>query len=339
MKNFKVINNKIDMVVLLDGMTNQRTISGDYYLDKYLKQYNKKIKTCWKIYNPVSRKREVETTEVYPFFFGLDHTLNPGRAGFEMVKKGDLNPNFSTFVTVRTKHTSLAMEINKKHNIYTRISDYSSDRGTILMAAENKDDILDALSELKDVLANDLRITHFYNPGKNWYEKVKKDDSPFAITGFCDGPLMFAFQILGIKNLYENDRYFKFKQGKCQYKFTKSEFEERIEKCLNEDKIPVFYLKLFAQEGRFGGNKKFSAKVIAKILNWIVSIMEKYVKNPAILAISDHNSEQGIDRTFSGNSKFGIITKSDDKIAQFETTIPNGAIEQSDLIKLFVFEE
>ena len=338
MKKLKINNNKIDIILLLDGMTNQRTISGDYYLDKYLKHRKSKIKTCWKIYNPVSRKGEVETTEVYPYFFGLPNTLNPGRAGFEMVKKGDIQPLFSTFVTVRTKQTSLAMDINKKHNVYTRISDYSSDKGTVLMAAENKSNIEDSLTEMKNTI-NDLRITHFYNPGPNWYNKVKKEDSPFVVAGYLDGPLKFAMQILGLKILYEEDKYFKFKKGKCQFKFKKADIEDRIFKCLNMKKIPVFYLKLFAQEGRFGGDKKFSAKALSKIICWIMQIMQKYTTDPTILAISDHNSERGIDRTFSGNTKFGIITNSQNQIDKFENSIPNGAIEQCDLIDMLIVEE
>lgn len=336
MNEFYVKDNQVQAIILMDGLTNQRSTGGEVFLDKKLKKKYAKLKTCWKIYNPVSRKGEVETTEVYPYFFGLTNSFNPGRTGFEMVKKGDLLPEFSTFVTVRTAQTQKALDINKKHGVYARISDYSSDKGTVLMAATNPKKIQEALDELKESI-DELRVTHYYDPGAGWYDKVKKEDSPFAIAGYLDGPLKFALQIVGLKFLHEEDRYMKYNGYKCTFKFTKKDLENRVDECMKLNKIPVFYFKLFAQEGRFNGDKRYSAKVVSKAVVLIMKALEKYSKNPSALIISDHNSEKGIDRTFAGNTKFALLTSSEEKIAQFETTIPNGAIEQAEFISYFNF--
>lgn len=321
--------NNPDIIFLLDGLTNKIGISGELLLSEKLLESD--IKSQWYDYVPVSTPiGEVETIEVFPFFWGLNPEFNPGRAGLESILDGkDISKN-TFFVTVRTLNAKLLIKELNQLGIDSRVSKYSKNGNTVIICSDlDKETTLLNYFELNK--SNLIKISHIKKLSNGWYDELKKlpSRSPFSLIGYCHGGLESALELCGLQILEENRGMVPFDSlNGYSSKEIEETYLERIRYCIENDQIPVVYLKHFAFNARKGFRKELAADKIAKIVFNIVEEIKKTKNFNFGMIISDHNSEVGIDETLSGMTKIGLIGENFQIMEDY-----NNGSDQIELIK------
>ncbi len=335
-KRIEVFGAKVSLIMLLDGLTNEMHNCGKALLQSELSALSPELQFDWGDYYPVERDGEVETTEVYPFFFGIDPCINPGRSGFELYLDGDLPCEATVFVTIRADDTNTVIGSANELGIYSRVSRFSDDKKTVLLASSN-DKIMRQLLVKKSDL---WRVSHYYSTD-SFIRNTMILESPFALIGWCHGALSAALSLTGMEMLCNIREQIIINTS--QYNSSSISDEAMISgliACRDIGKIPVVYLKHFAYDARHGYLKNHAAKNISKIILCAINTLKDLESKQAsaseinILVISDHNSEIGVDRTIAGKTVYGMISNDENSIKVFRNNRPQHVINQHQLVGL-----
>lgn len=318
-------------VILLDGLTNTLGRCGSRLLSDELARRLPAAHLSWGLYEPFSPDGTVETVQVIPYFFGMRPSDNPGRAGLELLMEGDLPDGMTSFLTSRTNDPTAALSMLRDRGAHARISSFSKDHKTVIAALPTS--VSDRLAWLESPPCGGiLSSTRISTPDPGWKTRHYSNHK-WRIAGWCHGALLGAFDTLGM--CAEGEQCLT--KGVLPSPDTSRILRLRDTSTLASNLAdsatsPVFYLKDCAYAARRGESKQKPIEFIATAIQKVWTAVSARYSNEsaAILVISDHNSEIGIDQTLSGATRFGFITE--DPLIWLHDASSDHALAQEDLV-------
>lgn len=294
----------IDAVLLADGLTNQQGMSGEYWINQAAETLG--WETSWTRYEPHSFDgRVVETTTVFPHFFGLTPERNPGRAGLERFLDGDLHDQCGNFAVLqgrglarRVRHLAL------DSSVHIRPSSYSPSANSWLICSADRKLRDEFLKEVRRITPS-ARIAHVVSPAEGWLTSTQEavlSGRRHFLVGWCHGALLAAFQLCGVSMSAD----IQFESDPAETRDRRMlELGGQLDRSASAGLRPIVYLKDPAWAARRSHSKEVTFKHIVKALKRMLD----HSGCESILVISDHNSEPGVDETLTGETVVGVVTK------------------------------
>lgn len=310
----QVASDRVAAVLMLDGLTSLAEPRSHILLDQAAASTG--MCCAWVPYYPHSQDgRTVETTNVFPALFGLDPTMNPGRAGLERALDGDLHPHCDHFAAFRAPEPAgVVLEIVANIGAHARVSNYSSDQQTWLLCSESRK-IRDTTIAALTASLSDVRVSHQVSPASGWRDSqrvLQRSITRFRFIGWCHGALRAAFMQCGLSSLPQASFL-------AAPELTRSarlaQLRTHLARATDPNDIQVVYCKDPAWAARKNGNKhsaiQFGAEVLSQLIEW--------AQGRPILVVSDHNSEPGRDETLAGATLVGLFSTKPSELDQLES--------------------
>lgn len=278
-------------VFLADGLTSARSRDR---LDQLRAALSARGLDCATAeYRPHAQDGRVETTDVFPWFFGLRPDANPGRAGLELLLDGDLAPDHRHFIALREASYSDLEVFSSTDGGAIRASRYSAD-GLTFIASSSSASWIHALQHAVPA----ARFTHARTPTDRWFERSSVG-SAFELIGWCHGGLLAALAHAGLvvpadpptRLLPHTDRDDRL-----------AELGRLVRRVRSSGRQPVLYAKDCAFAARHSGDLGAAVEFIADLAGRLL-----VNQTSPLLIISDHNSELGMDATLEGPTAWGLI--------------------------------
>jgi hypothetical protein len=291
----------IGAILLVDGLTSEIPPSGEQLLESTLGAHG--LFAQWAPYIPYSSDGQtVETTNVFPELFGLEPRFNPGRAGLERILDGDLHQECPHFAVIKSRELA-SQNVARwgKLGLHLRVSRFSRSSDTWLICSERPDLIDSLVGELSPA----ARVSHRCSPELGWKRRASDAGTggKFHLIGWCHGSLLAALLLCGLS--YEGDMAEMQDRPSDTRNDRLKHLHNSLPRLVGNTRRPVVYVKDPAWEARKGDDKRagieFAGLVLRELAAWICP-------DSAVLVASDHNSEVGLDQTYTGVTCMGLVS-------------------------------
>lgn len=242
----------------------------------------------WISYVPIDQQGTVETTDVYPAFFGFDPLDNPGRAGLELRLAHSLG-NAAAFCSVRVEQPSRFMRLAQSFDVATTVSKFSSDGRTILLTASDIAAI-EALLQ-SPLLTMSVRVSHLRQPRAGWLTRRPTRKSNLELIGWAHGALFSALQLCGIES---TDSGAVRRLSPCEDQSQR--LSSLLSYSVRASSTPLIYLKDSAWYARNEPSKRPATEFVATVIAHLLKVIQP---GDVVLCISDHNSDPNVDETLA----------------------------------------
>lgn len=317
----------IGAVLLADGLSNSAGLSGQAWIDQAAQVLG--WQTGWTRYEPHSYDgRSVETTAVFPHFFGLTPERNPGRAGLERILDGDLHDDCGHFAVIQGMGTVRDIETRFETSVHLRPSSYSPSGNSWLVCSpdqKSRDDFLHDVRSISPV----VRVAHVVSPDDDWLAKTQESvlaGERHFLIGWCHGALLSAFQLCGVRM----SPLARFESDPSKTRSRRIiELGEQLDKCMPTTIRPIVYLKDSAWDARRSTSKDAA-------FEFTVRVLQRLFGNPeieSVLVLSDHNSEPGVDETSTGQTVAGVVATTPNVVDRWNDYFRFNPLTQSELVE------
>lgn len=317
----------IDAVLLADGLSNSTGLSGHAWIDQAAQGLG--WQTAWNRYEPHSYDgRSVETTAVFPHFFGLTPDRNPGRAGLERILDGDLHDDCGHFAIIQGIGTVRDIETRFETSVHLRPSSYSPSGNSWLVCSpvqKSRDDFLRGVRSISPA----VRVAHVVSPVDDWLAKTQESvltGERHFLIGWCHGALLSAFQLCGVR--MSPLARFESEPAKTRRRRI-VELGEQLDKCVPATLRPMVYLKDSAWDARRSTSKDAAFDFTVRVLQRLLDAPEI----GSVLVLSDHNSEPGVDETLTGQTVAGVVATKPNVVDRWKDHFRFNLLTQSELVE------
>ncbi|NVN49166.1 hypothetical protein HLY00_2050 [Mycolicibacterium hippocampi] len=290
-------------IVLADGLTNTVGVNGRDLLDRHM---GSQLSRIWVDYEPFSRSGTVETTDVYPYFFGLDPSHNPGRAGLELILNGDLHMYCDHFMAVRTSADGYEVrKLAEASRVHVSPSKFSADGRSWLVCAEARGQ-RDRFSVSAASTLPDYRASHAVSPVQGWrLSAASQNSNRYFLLGWCHGALLSAFAMCDISQRPGASSGRRLDAPSATRTDREKELGDYLHRRGFGSRTLLLYLKDSAWAARRGEDKIESTRFTSQVLKLIL----RHAEGGPVVVISDHNSEIGRDETLAGATSCGVYAE------------------------------
>lgn len=281
-----------------------------------------------------------ETYVVFPFFWGLRPKYNPGRAGWEIVEAGiDINEyqccgvfrvidkSFDVregwyaakgYTKNLEKVDQIVNNVAKDLPLSRVVKSFLSRTGNLWCLATKGKEAFDDFLNILQFEVSKLDMNVYSELQHNHIPMIDKVQNNCSLLGWTIGPLLFALKSVDIKIDVSNT--YDWITQIFDYDIKRADFHEYIlpglNKNLSEGTDSIIYIKEPSAASRHIGrsDKIVSISFIDEIIGVIIDIYKG--QDIQLIVLCDHQSNIGIERTFSGPTLYGYCNLIDYNVVQ-----------------------
>lgn len=320
-------HSSVAVILLIDGLTSLAVPSGEVVLESLMRISG--VHFGWLRYEPFTRDGiTIETTNVFPSLFGITPDVNPGRAGLERMLDGDLHNECDHFAAVRAPTKTAALRAAAETNsVHARTSRYSADGKTWLICSPSAA-ARDCFLEESKLREPSVRVSHVASPVQGWRQitsTAKEGDNGYTLVGWCHGALLSALVAAGVR--VPMQRTMKLGSPAATRQERIRDLAHSIPPVVASGRTAVVYLKDPAWDARRGVDKLPSLRYASAVLGSLLSFVST---DQAVLVLSDHNSEVGVDATVPGPTACGVVSRNQSVVERWPR--PSQTLSQEELM-------